>query len=188
MAQSLLLESYRDGVGLAPLVDCPHVGRGVVDLTHQAWKSNLRVRHIADIASPRIKTVALCTDGANPYFFKVVNGNDEKHRRGAFNPQHLGPQLSAQLEARSPRNFIGYLATLMFAEGHVDETDDKTLIVATLPEKATAMFPDDGMTPEAFLKRLDALLDDPAGRLAAPAGHLVELLHQPRCASSWTSG
>ena len=110
----LAVESYRDGVGLAPLVDCPHVGRGVVDLTHQAWKSNLRVRHIADIASPRIKTVALCTDGANPYFFKVVNGNDEKHRRGAFNPQHLGPQLDRQLEARSPRNFIGYLATLMF--------------------------------------------------------------------------
>ena len=50
----------------------------------------------------------------SPYFFKVVNGNDEKHRRGAFNPQHLGPQLDRQLEARSPRNFIGYLATLMF--------------------------------------------------------------------------
>ena len=130
------LKSYRDGFGLAPLVDCPHVGAGVVDLTHDAWKAHLRVRHIADRTAPRIDTVALATDGANPYFFKTVNADDEQQRRGIFNPELIGSQLARQLEARTPRNIIGYLASLMFLKPHIDEADDKTLIVATIPAKA----------------------------------------------------
>ncbi len=130
------VESYRDGVGLASLVDSPHVGEGVVDLTHQAWKSHLRVRHLADRTAPPIHTVALSTDGANPYFFKTVHVGDEEERRGALNPELVGPQLARQLEARTPRNFIGYLASLMFLKPHVDEADDKTLLVATIPAKA----------------------------------------------------
>ncbi len=41
------------------------------------------------------------------------------------------------------------------------------------------MFEYDGMSPEAFLRRLASLLDDPAGRLEVPAATLVALL-EPR--------
>jgi hypothetical protein len=137
----LSLERCRDGSSLVPLIDTPHVGEGVVDLTHAQWINHLKVRHIADRTKPDISTVALCTDGADPYFFKTVDAHDPARRRAVLNPDRIGDHLVQGLAARGPRNAISYFASLLFLKPHVDESDDKTLIVATIPAEAPPCSP-----------------------------------------------
>lgn len=127
------LENHRDGAALVPLLDTPHIGEGVVEFTHPQWLSQLCIRHIADRHKAGIGTLALCSDGADPYFFKATG---DTTRRAILNPDRIGINLRDGVGQRGVRNAIGYFASLMFLRPHVDESDDKTLIVATIPAEA----------------------------------------------------
>ena len=129
------VEAYRDGVGLAPLVDCPHDGEGVIELTHQAWKSHLRVRHIADTG------IAGDQDGGalHRWCQSVLLQDRQRDGRAATarDVQPRAVRTAARPAAGGARQAELHRLSRL---ADVPETprrraDDKTLIVATIPDK-----------------------------------------------------
>ena len=127
----LAVEEQRAAQTLVPLVDSPHTGDGVVDLTHRSWRTHLKCRLIADHATAGMNTLALATDGASGYFIVPSNTPTAAGERTALSPRYIGEELAKALRERQPRDMLGYFTALMFIKAQKDGYDDKTLTVAT---------------------------------------------------------
>lgn len=127
------IEKHRSGSAIVPIAESAlrRQGSEVIDLTHDAWRDQLAIRHIPDRAAAGIATVALATDGCSRFFHKAVDPGGDG-RTVALNPDLIDGHLHANLERLGARNFFVYLANLMGHRQFVDEGDDRTLLVATL--------------------------------------------------------
>lgn len=127
----MAVEADRTGARLVPMVDTPHVGDGVVDLTHKDWQKHLRGRHIPDLEAAGIATLVLGTDGAAGYLMAASKAPTATGERTALSTLYVHDNLGEALAKRTSPDLIGYFAQLLFLPSLKDPFDDRTLVIAT---------------------------------------------------------
>ncbi|MEZ5776637.1 MAG: hypothetical protein R3D33_18575 [Hyphomicrobiaceae bacterium] len=105
----MAVEADRAGARLVPLVDAPHVGEGVVDLTHRDWRKHLRSRHIPDLEAAGIATFAFATDGAAGYLMAASKTPTATGERTVLSTLYVHDNLGTALTKRGAQDLIGYL-------------------------------------------------------------------------------